>query len=105
MHALCQISLAVCCLLYEVRASEKPVQEILFYYLYMLWNVRLEIFCLVFFEIILHHCLSEFHRRIKFVDEKVWIKKKKVDMNLMFKEHPMYVSSIVNWFPLYSMNN
>lgn len=71
MHALCQISLAVSCLLYEMRASEKPVQEILFYYLYTHWDIFLEIFCLVFFKIILHNCLPEFHRRIKFVDEKV----------------------------------
>lgn len=72
MHALCQISLAVSCLLYEMCASEKSVQEILLYYLcYILWNVLLEILCLVFFKILLHNCFPEFHGRIKFVDEKV----------------------------------
>jgi len=44
VHAVYQISLAISCLLYEMHASEKPVQEILFTYLYMLWNVLNEYF-------------------------------------------------------------
>lgn len=64
----------------------------------MLWNFLLEIVCLVSFKISLHNCLPEFHRRMKFVNEKILIakKKKKKKVNIMFKEHPMYVFSVVN---------
>lgn len=71
MYALCQICLGVSCLLYETHASEKTVQEILVYYLYMPRNVLLEVFCLAFLKIILHNYLPEFHKIIKYMDEKV----------------------------------
>lgn len=68
VQAFCQISLDPSCFLYKMHASEKPVQEILVYYPYILWNV-LEIFSLVFFKIILCIFFQSFTE--EFVDEKL----------------------------------
>lgn len=80
MQAFCQISLDSSCFLYEVHASEKPVQEIPVYYPFIFWNV-LKIFTLIFFKIILCVFFQSFTEQLS-----LWIKifelKKKVAMNL-----------------------
>lgn len=80
--AFCQVSLDPSSFLYEMNASEKPVQEILVYYPYMLWNV-LKIFYLVFFEIMLHIFFQSFTKELSLWMKSFELKQtKKIEVSL-----------------------